>query len=381
MPDELDFEAAKKLAGDAFDETKFHCLAVEGKISKQQFQELASVAVDPTKGEAKPTVATEAPGEPPASKEPADGLMQPVAEAPEKPAEVQSVSVGVVVEASKAPEVKDPVLVAKEAASRPATVVPKVVSEEAASIISGQPSSGFGFGAAIKSRFGGKRTYFPGKISNVNSNGTYAIEYADGDKEDNVAAELVRAAGEIESVEDAVAEGGCLAVGRPVLARFEGEPMYFSGRISAAHGDGTYDISYDDGDAEHKVLRALIRTQEEQSDVCPLALHPVLKKMTFPQRLKLDGCVVQTSCNGVYLLSYSTYQGHPMYKKYSQEQYLYFATADSTWNISNALGSADVSVYVKQDVYNVCELTKPWKELNPDGRWSKNTAAKCAPHA
>ena len=81
---------------------------------------------------------------------------------------------------------------------------------------------------------------------------------------------------------------------------------------------------------------------------------------------------IQSPYNGIYLLNHKTYKGHPMYKKLREEQYLYFVPDDGTWNISDALGSANVGVYVKQDVYDVCQITKAWRELKEDGSWAKN---------
>jgi hypothetical protein len=51
-------------------------------------------------------------------------------------------------------------------------------------------------GTKVEARFGGDRTYYPGKIESVttwkNSDSTYAIAYDDGDKETDVARDLIR---------------------------------------------------------------------------------------------------------------------------------------------------------------------------------------------
>ena len=49
----------------------------------------------------------------------------------------------------------------------------------------GQPLS---VGAAIEARHGGGRKWFPGKISAASDDGTFDIDYADGDKETAVRA-------------------------------------------------------------------------------------------------------------------------------------------------------------------------------------------------
>ena len=51
------------------------------------------------------------------------------------------------------------------------------------------------------------------------------------------------------------------AVGAKVKAKFnahKGCTSYYAGKIATDHGDGTYDVDYDDGDAEQKVPADLI---------------------------------------------------------------------------------------------------------------------------
>jgi len=38
----------------------------------------------------------------------------------------------------------------------------------------------------------------------------------------------------------------------------KGSSSYYAGKIATDHGDGTYDVDYDDGDAEQKVPADLI---------------------------------------------------------------------------------------------------------------------------
>ena len=40
---------------------------------------------------------------------------------------------------------------------------------------------------------------------------------------------------------------------------YRGKGQYYPGRISKDHGNGTYDIDYDDGEKEFKVAATLIR--------------------------------------------------------------------------------------------------------------------------
>ena len=47
-------------------------------------------------------------------------------------------------------------------------------------------------GQEVEARYGGESEWFPGTIKTINADGTYDIDYADGDKETKVIAEFVR---------------------------------------------------------------------------------------------------------------------------------------------------------------------------------------------
>lgn len=51
-------------------------------------------------------------------------------------------------------------------------------------------------------------------------------------------------------------------VGMAVEANFGGQGKFYSGTIAAAHSDGTYDVAYNDGDRERNVSAAMIRPGE-----------------------------------------------------------------------------------------------------------------------
>merc|ERR1711975_1248 len=53
----------------------------------------------------------------------------------------------------------------------------------------------FKVGTAIEARYGGKTKWYKGKISRVDSNGTYDVLYSDGDKERGVKKHLIRKVG------------------------------------------------------------------------------------------------------------------------------------------------------------------------------------------
>ena len=53
-----------------------------------------------------------------------------------------------------------------------------------------------------------------------------------------------------------------LAVGTRVRARYAGRARWYPGTVGGLNTDGTYRVSYDDGDTEASVARALIRSEE-----------------------------------------------------------------------------------------------------------------------
>jgi hypothetical protein len=56
----------------------------------------------------------------------------------------------------------------------------------------------FSIGDKIEARFKGGAKWFPGRVMGVNRDGSYAIRYADGDEDNKVLADHVRAIGDAE---------------------------------------------------------------------------------------------------------------------------------------------------------------------------------------
>ncbi|OQR91373.1 hypothetical protein ACHHYP_04747, partial [Achlya hypogyna] len=111
-------------------------------------------------------------------------------------------------------------------------------------------------GTKVEAKYRGK-TFYPGKVVRVNSDGSYDIDYDDGEKEKRVVAEHVRRrptghGGSDDNSDDT------LRVGTKVEAKYKGRTFY-PGKIAKVHSNGTYDIDYDDGEKETKVDRELIR--------------------------------------------------------------------------------------------------------------------------
>ena len=102
----------------------------------------------------------------------------------------------------------------------------------------------FEVGRRVESRYKGKSKYYPGKISKIGADGTYDVDYDDGEKENGVAFHLLAPH----------SERGAFKAGQAVHGGFGGKPRYFPGTIASDNGDGSYEVLYADGDSEKSTL-------------------------------------------------------------------------------------------------------------------------------
>ncbi|GMF29595.1 unnamed protein product [Phytophthora fragariaefolia] len=124
-------------------------------------------------------------------------------------------------------------------------------------------------GDAVKARSNGGSRWLPGKISKVHRDGTYDVEYADGEIEKKMAADDVEAASKLDKTPLGASSprkkpsSSGFEVGDKVKARYKKGAKYFSGEISRVRSDGTYDIKYEDGDSETRVEKEMIEPTSE----------------------------------------------------------------------------------------------------------------------
>jgi hypothetical protein len=139
--------------------------------------------------------------------------------------------------------------------------VEKGVDEEMIRARAAAPAAGaFAVGAKVECRYKGKKRYYAGVVA-AYEDGTYAIDYDDGEKESGVSEELIRAVEEAPAPAPA-APSGKYAVGTKVEARYRGKKKWYAGEVTKINGD-TYSITYEDGDVEDGVAEELIRVVEE----------------------------------------------------------------------------------------------------------------------
>jgi Ca2+-binding EF-hand superfamily protein len=98
-------------------------------------------------------------------------------------------------------------------------------------------------GDKVEAKFGGGDDYFPGVISRKNRDGSYAIDYNDGDNESRVAAKLIRKKGGRASASRRDISN--FVRGDKVLANYRDK--WRKGKVLKSHRDGTYDIRFDVG--------------------------------------------------------------------------------------------------------------------------------------
>jgi hypothetical protein len=123
-------------------------------------------------------------------------------------------------------------------------------------------------GMKVECNYRGRGKWFPAVISRERVNGTFDIDYDDGEKEMGVESNLIRERennsrkrrSPSPSQETTYEE---IAIGTKIEARYKGGSKWFQGRITNKQSDNTYDIIYSDGDFEENVKRHMIRKKED----------------------------------------------------------------------------------------------------------------------
>lgn len=146
-------------------------------------------------------------------------------------------------------------------------------------------------GDEIEAIFGGSShvRFYTGKIVKVHQGeGTYDIDYHDGDKEKRVPRSLIKRLSVDEPSQNGKLEK--LAVGDCVTARFKGTGGYYPGKVSQIYPDNTVDIDYDDGDKDNKLNVCFVTKVYKKSRTNP----------NYTKDLSCDSCAAVSNNN--YLL-------------------------------------------------------------------------------
>jgi len=111
-------------------------------------------------------------------------------------------------------------------------------------------------GDKVEGNYRGRGKWYPGKITRDRGDGTFDISYDDGESETRVEKDLIR-------LKDGdVKKPARLEEGSKVEGNYRGRGKWYPGKITRDRGDGTYDISYDDGESETRVEKDLIRLKD-----------------------------------------------------------------------------------------------------------------------
>jgi hypothetical protein len=135
----------------------------------------------------------------------------------------------------------------------------------------GSASQRLQVGDTIKARYKKGAKCFRGTITRVRSDGTYDVEYEDGDVETKVEDQYIEAAAPAARTSSSLSpvKAARFAVGDRVKARYKKGAKLFAGTVTKTHSDGTYDIRYDDGDVETRVEASYIQPREEDESETP----------------------------------------------------------------------------------------------------------------
>ena len=122
-------------------------------------------------------------------------------------------------------------------------------------------------GTKVEGNYRGRGKWYRGIISRKRANGTFDIDYEDGEKELGVDSTLIRKLEGSPSLSRGQRNdrNRRLEEGMKVEANYRGRGKWFPAVISRERANDTFDIIYDDGDRELGVDRDLIRQREDNT--------------------------------------------------------------------------------------------------------------------
>lgn len=115
------------------------------------------------------------------------------------------------------------------------------------------PVAKYPVGTKIEAKWKGG-SFYKGTIAAFNADGTYAVNYDDGDKESSVKESNIK----LQEVVPVLS----YKVGDKVEAHWKGGQTWWKGTIATVNADGTYNINFDDGDKETNLAATSIRPRQ-----------------------------------------------------------------------------------------------------------------------
>jgi hypothetical protein len=163
----------------------------------------------------------------------------------------------------------------------------------------------------VEGNYRGKGRWYPGRISRVNLDGSYNVDYDDGEKELRVAAEFVRVAdgrgsGGTDQRRPAL-ESADLNEGTKVEANYRGEGRWLPGVVARIRLDGSYEVHYDNGDREAQVPLERLRLSSTRREVAVAYAEGDGIEANYRNRGEwLPGRIRRPRLDGTYDVEYDT---------------------------------------------------------------------------
>lgn len=140
-------------------------------------------------------------------------------------------------------------------------------------VVNTRQSNNFVEGQQIEGNYRGRGRWYPGRISGINRDGTYNIDYDDGEIERYIGERHIRMkdtysySSRSRGYDEPRSRNNFLEEGMKIEARYRGRSKWYPGKINRINRDGTFDIIYDDGEREIDVDSNMIRKLEESQAV------------------------------------------------------------------------------------------------------------------
>jgi hypothetical protein len=109
----------------------------------------------------------------------------------------------------------------------------------------------------VEAKVAGSQRYRDGEVVSVNNDGTYDIRFADGEEKRRVRSKQMRSADDRR--DSGRKKNRRKSVGDTVEAKCRGWKRYQMGKITRVNRDGTYDVTFDDGEQTSGVTPEQIR--------------------------------------------------------------------------------------------------------------------------
>ena len=109
----------------------------------------------------------------------------------------------------------------------------------------------------VRGKVDGWSDYFDGVITNINANGSFVVQFNDGEVVENVQKQqMIKLEGSVQSAK--------FKAGEKVSAMISGWDVFYDGVIKNANEDGSYEIAFDDGEVVKSVKAAEIKSSAPQ---------------------------------------------------------------------------------------------------------------------